>query len=490
MRWRCFTGIVLPGHWRSRGNTPWIFKGYNVIDIWRIGGLLCLVGCAHAPGASSPPTPSPGAAHYTVTIFDNFGGARVRVCLEGAPVRELVPIDDSGGRGLRGAWSDGEALDISNGRIRLSQTSRTSCFDYQTRFAELSFRAGDSAAVVLSQAEWLWRPDPYPPELEVSVSFVVPEGGQVSLPWPRSDGVYFPARSAFFSSTYSVFGSFDRQAFSVAGTVVDVARLGDRPTDEDVRRWLGRAVEATASVGHRFPRDRLHFVIVPLDIPGEEVAFGMLRRGGGSSILLLPSLGATVDQLEADWVAIHELSHLWLPRFYPKDRWLSEGMATYLQEVLRARCGLQSSEHAWKRLHEGFARGRRSGTGRRLSSESRNMNRTGAYHRVYWAGAAFALEADVRLRKNSKSEMTLLRALSEAQHAWGDEAGPMKTSVLFEALQEASGAGFLKGLAEKYAASSDFPNTAYLDSPEYRQVRAQIMSDTDGACGINAESSP
>jgi hypothetical protein len=287
-----------------------------------------------------------------------------------------------------------------------------------------------------------------------------------------------------------VFGSFDRQAFSVAGTVVDVARLGDRPTDEDVRRWLGRAVEATASVGHRFPRDRLHFVIVPLDIPGEEVAFGMLRRGGGSSILLLPSLGATVDQLEADWVAVHELSHLWLPRLYPEDRWLSEGIATYLQEVLRARCGLQSSEHAWKRLRDGFARGRRSGTGRSLSSESHNMNRTGAYHRVYWAGAAFALEADARLRKSSNGEMTLLRVLSEAEHAWGDEAHPVKASVLFETLQAASGAGFLKGLGEKYAARSDFPNMDYLDSPEYRQVRTQIMSDTEGTCELNVESSP
>jgi hypothetical protein len=343
--------------------------------------------------------------------------------------------------------------------------------------------------VVLSQTQWLWRPDPFPRELDATVRFILPADGQVSLPWPQSNALYFPNDSAFFTDTYGVFGSFDRQAFSVAGTSIAVARLGDRPSDDEVRRWLSRAVRTVASVDDRFPRDRLHFVIVPVDSPEEHVAFGMLRRGGGSSILLLPSLDATAGQLEADWVAIHELSHLWLPRLYSEDRWLSEGIATYLQEVLRARCGLQSVERAWTRLHEGFARGRRSGTGRALASESRNMNRTGAYHRVYWAGAAFALEADVRLRQSSHGEVTLLAALGGAQYAPGAETRPVSASVFLKALEEVTGAGFIEDLGEQYAARSSFPDTTYVDLPEYRDVRAEIMAPADGACGISAESS-
>jgi len=248
-------------------------------------------------------------------------------------------------------------------------------------------------------------------------------------------------------------------------------------------------MRATASVGNKFPRDRVHFVIVPTPSEEKQVAFGMVRRGGGSSILLLPSPDATAAQLEADWVAIHELSHLWLPPVQPSDRWISEGIATYLQEVLRARCGLQSRERAWTRLQEGFERGRRSGTGLQLASESRYMNRTGAYHRVYWAGAAFALETDVRLRENSNGQVTLLRAINDAQRVWGAEALPVGASVLLKTLQEASGASFIEGLGEKYAVSSDFPSIPYLDSPRYRGIRAQIMSSAADACGLSAESS-
>jgi hypothetical protein len=215
----------------------------------------------------------------------------------------------------------------------------------------------------------------------------------------------------------------------------------------------------------------------------------MVRRGGGPSILLLPSSYAGVAELEADWVAIHELSHLWLPRLHAEDRWLSEGIATYLQEVLRARCGLQSSDRAWRRLQEGLERGRRSGTGRRLSSESRAMNRTGAYQRVYWAGTAFALEIDVLLRQRSNGEATLLTALSGAQQRRGIDADLVSASAFLKSLERASGTDFIEELGRQYAASAVFPDTSYLDSPDHSEFRAEITSPADGACGINAVSS-
>ena len=117
------------------------------------------------------------------------------------------------------------------------------------------------------------------------------------------------------------------------------------------------------------------------------------------------------------------------------------------------------------------------------------MNRTGAYHRVYWAGAAFALETDVRLRENSNGNMTLLHAISDGQRVWGTEARPVEASVLLRALEEASGASFIEGLGATYALSSSFPRIAYVDSPRYREIRARIMSRADDACGLSAESS-
>jgi len=459
-----------------------------VLNIGRIAGLLCLVSCAHAADRVAVDPHSRGIAHYTVTIFDNLGGARVLACFDGLALSGLVPMDRSAASRLRGAWIDGIPLETRDGRILLSQQRSQECVEYETQFERSRFGLWDSSAVVISQSQWLWRPEPFPNEVSTSVRFVVSGNGRVSLSWPHSNGVYQPNQSVFFDETFGVFGKFNRQAFSVANARVEVARLGATPLEGELRRWLTRAVEATASVGGRFPRDRLQFVIVPVDDAGAEVAFGMVRRGGGSSILLLPSVDAEGAALEADWVAIHELSHLWLPRLRAKDRWLSEGIATYLQEVLRARCGLQSSDRAWRRIREGFERGRRSGSGRPLAEESRSMNRTGAYQRVYWAGTAFALDTDLRLRRQSNGESTLLTVLNDAQRTWEEEARLVSAARVLSALEQASGAEFIVALGERYAASSDFPDTSYVDSPEYDDLRTQISAPAHGGCTVSGES--
>ncbi|MBW2374371.1 MAG: hypothetical protein JRF55_00075 [Deltaproteobacteria bacterium] len=49
--------------------------------------------------------------------------------------------------------------------------------------------------------------------------------------------------------------------------------------------------------------------------------------------------------------------------------------------------------------------------------------------------------------------------------------------------------GFIEELGQKYAASADFPGTVYVDSPEYREIRSQIMSGAHEACRVSAESS-
>ena len=116
------------------------------MKLWRVGVLLCLLGCAHASEAPAPTQPT---ARYTVTIFDNFGGAKVRVCLEGAPAHELVPIGDSAGHELRGAWLEGDTLEISRGRIRLSHSLHATCIDYETRFGMPMLRSIDSTAINL-----------------------------------------------------------------------------------------------------------------------------------------------------------------------------------------------------------------------------------------------------------------------------------------------------------------------------------------------------
>ncbi len=453
-----------------------------------IASVLGIAACAHGSSASSPEARVGGEAHFTVTMFDNWSGARVRACVHGDWFDRMVPIDEAAATGLRSAWIDGEPLEIERGRIQLRPDAASSCVDYETRFAARWFRGGETEPTILSQSQWLWRPEPFPEDLRASLRFVLPGDADVSLPWPIANGIHLLDASAFFMDTYAVFGDFDRQVFFVADTRVEVAHLGEQPPKEDIRSWIGQAVRTVASVGGRFPRDRLHFVVKPVNSPASPVAFGMVRRGGGASILLLPSPYASAGALERDWVAVHELSHLWLPRVHLEDRWLSEGIATYLQEVLRARCGLQTGTRAWRRLRDGFDRGRRSGTGRALVNESRNMHRTGAYHRVYWAGAAFALEADARLRAESHGQKSLLTALDAAQASWGEEAGPLRASEVLRVLDEATGAGFFVTLGQIYAARSQFPKVTHATAPEFRALRAQIVAPAEDACAASGES--
>jgi predicted metalloprotease with PDZ domain len=112
-------------------------------------------------------------------------------------------------------------------------------------------------------------------------------------------------------------------------------------------------------------------------------------------------------------MAVHELSHLMHPYLGDRGAWLAEGLATYYQNVLRARAGLLTPAQAWDRLYEGFQRGAKDGGDDALEDIARNMHRTHAYQRVYWAGAAYWLTVDRDLRRASGGAMNLETALSK-----------------------------------------------------------------------------
>jgi hypothetical protein len=73
-----------------------------------------------------------------------------------------------------------------------------------------------------------------------------------------------------------------------------------------------------------------------------------LRRNS-VAVLLYVRKGASLEELRADWTAAHELSHLFHPYLGDDGRWLAEGLASYYQNVLRARSGLLEEADAWRR---------------------------------------------------------------------------------------------------------------------------------------------
>jgi hypothetical protein len=140
--------------------------------------------------------------------------------------------------------------------------------------------------------------------------------------------------------------------------------------------------------------------------------FGQSVRGQGNALELLIDPSRPASEFNDDWMAVHELSHLMHPYLGDRGSWLAEGLATYYQNVLRARAGLLTPAQAWDRLHEGFQRGAKAGGDEPLEDVARNMHRTHAFQRVYWAGAAYWLTVDRDLRRASSGALNLETVLS------------------------------------------------------------------------------
>ncbi len=108
-----------------------------------------------------------------------------------------------------------------------------------------------------------------------------------------------------------------------------------------------------------------------------------------------------------DWVVTHELLHVSQPSLGRAHAWLSEGMATYVEPIVRARAGLVTPEKFWGDLVEGLPQGL-PGAG------DQGLERTQTWGRTYWGGALFCLAADVAIRErtgNARSFDDALRAV-------------------------------------------------------------------------------
>jgi hypothetical protein len=436
-------------------------KKYS-IGMWAIGVWLLplagLVGCAQVPPAV---TPHPLQISYVVTPLGGGQGMEVEACADGVLV--LRPWTT--------AWRPVEVL----AGVRVGDTLQgdaRDCVRYRaTLVASRQVLAG-SGVVLSSPSEWLMRP--VRPVARAEVHFALSVDERVATAWPaiaavdsmltrhatqvRSDrsvtSFVLPPLALTLQSDVLV-GRFALATRRVGETVLQIARVSGplAHSEEELGDHIESAVTMVASISGAFPAERVLAIVWPVP-SAQPVAFGLTKRGGGASVLLFFGDGAAPGSLPNDWVTVHELSHLLHPRVGAADRWLSEGIATYYQEVLRARFGWRTPEQAWARIAEGFASGERTGTGRSLTDEARAMNETFAYRRVYWGGTAFVLAADVALRQRGSSlDAAIARCLRDVNA----NGGAMSARALVAELDAQ-----LLPLADEYAARSRWPETGAL----------------------------
>jgi hypothetical protein len=383
--------------------------------------LLAVLAACGAPR----PVPTAGQALRYRVIFD-ASLREVEVELRGALPPRLVPIHAAGEARFEAAWSEtgplaGPVIEVPDGarfvRYRVRLAGGGGDPDAPMTFPR---------AVYAPTSAWLWAPEPRDPTARYPLELVLPEGAGHSALFthdPETGTLSF-GEAAFRYVSYAAFGALGRFAVPAPGGCLEVAALPGSPPEAALRAWLTATGDAASRALGRLPHESVAVIALPLPgFGGDPVAFGMAAHGERPTLLAYVDRDATAEALRRDWVAVHELSHLGHAFLDGESAWLTEGIATYYETVLRARAGWVSAETAVAQLDGGFRRGERGGTGRTLREESEDRHRTRAYDRVYWAGAAIALAIDVALRgEGSSLDAALLRAHDLRSERLDDEA--------------------------------------------------------------------
>lgn len=454
---------------------------------------LVLVGGACLFAAAS----ANASIEYRVSIDKSAGELRVAACADRDYARlELRAQDGANGYLLGFSRSDGGAVARSGDRLLARAVPDGACVNYRIAAARATRSNGRDEGMqtadgswIVSPGVWLWRAD------EAGVLRLdLPAGMRASLPWRPRDasrttyvleagGGDWPAWTAFGNVDERIVAGGDGTELRIA--VVDAP---SRQRADDLHGWLREVANATLTAYRRFPVRSAQVLVIEIGSNSSSpVPWGQTTRGAGVAVELFVRRDASLKELRADWTAIHEFSHFFHPYLGNSGRWLSEGLASYYQNVLRARAGIVSEAYAWERLDAGFGRGRNSATGVSLADISRaprqrHSRQSGGWPvmRIYWGGAAFWLEADIALHR--ERGIGLEHVLAGYSQCCLPEAGRVDPDAFIARLDALSQSTVFSRLARQHSTAAHFPSlqSSYATlGLRVESDRAVLSSDAD-----------
>jgi hypothetical protein len=224
----------------------------------------------------------------------------------------------------------------------------------------------------------------------------------------------------------------------------------DAAQRQRARVWVERCADTVVRYFGRFPVPEVELLL--------QGRTGSGMHGGTTSgepslhIRVRVGRDTTAAQYRADWVLVHEMVHLALPRVPSAQRWLHEGAATYVEVVARTRAGLLQPAEVWRAWARHMPQGQpRAG--------DQGLDHTPTWARTYWGGALFFLQADVRLRQRGTANRGLQHALQGVLAAGGDYRVVWDAPRIFAAADAALGQ---TTLTELYREVKDRPAPADL----------------------------
>ncbi len=175
--------------------------------------------------------------------------------------------------------------------------------------------------------------------------------------------------------------------------------------------WVRLEAAAVAGWFGRFPVPAAELLLLP--VAGEGVRSGVSFGEPSPWLRVTVGRDTSAAQLRDDWVLAHEMVHLAVPQLPRAQRWLHEGIATYVESLARGAAGLVTPARVWGQWSRAMAQGQ-------PAAGDQGLDRTPTWGRTYWGGALFCLLADVRLRQRGTLQRGLQQALQGVLAGGGD----------------------------------------------------------------------
>jgi len=424
---------------------------------------LCLsTGCARPAASPSPKSGSgPGGWTYEVRLEEQATVLSVEALFPAGTDPELA-VDDEADTFVREvAVAQGAGWQIVGeqaGKWIVPQCRSTGCrVRYRfflgqaaTSLDDTDLAIGHRGAFIAPPSTWLLRPLSGPADR--AFTFRVSRPPDVAFatgvfPWPDSVDTYGAAIGFLSAAPYTAFGRWrlSRKAAPNATLEIGVAPGTFEAGEEAVSEWIASAVDVVSRYYGRFPVTRALLLVVPSG--GSGFGYGKTLGNGGASIVVPIGEKTTRAALADDWVLVHEMIHLAFPDL-PRDKlWLSEGLATYVEPLARARTRRLSAEAVWSGLVHGLPHG--------LPAEGdQGLDRTHTWGRTYWGGALFCFLADMQIRTRTANRRSLDDALRAILEQGGDATTRWEIGRVLEVGDRATG---VPVLSELYAKMSTTP---------------------------------
>ena len=428
-------------------------------------------------------------------VTASFGESVHRIAARSGDARDYVS-------NVRSCSPDDEhPLRIRYRRVRLPDAG-IRCLSYSVdleRAARSERRNASLAAsnIIVSPATWFWRPEISSAD-KVIVRFEMPAAVDVSVPWSVVDAAtntYRVTDSPESSTAFAAFGQFEFRETRIPGATLRVTMMQPERNLQlaPLYDWV-RDTATTISLAYgRFPNPDVSVVLLPAGNRGwgnDAVTFGRVVRDGGETVELFINPARPIEEFYDNWTATHEFSHLMLPYISDKHRWVSEGFASYYQNVLMARAGRYTEERAWQKLWEGYGRGMDSRPEMTMN-QAASAGIRAATMKIYWSGAALAMMADVELRQRSNGAESLDTVLGRLQECCIPSERMWSGPEFFTRLDTFVDEPVFMPLYRRYANTTGFPDAQGMleqmgvryegrrvrlaDDAELAEIRSAIM---------------